>query len=115
HLAIPVGGPTACVRGVGGEVRRALELTLEGLRSRASQTLPVTIECAGNGRAHMSPRAASQPWLHEAVGNAEWTGTPLAPILEEAGLAPSAQEIVFTSRDVGIEDGVADTDERSHT
>ena len=115
HFDIPVVDTTAWRLRVGGEVRHPLELTLEELRSRASQTLPVTIECAGNGRAHMSPRAASQPWLHEAVGNAEWTGTPLAPILEEAGLAPSAQEIVFTGLDRGIQGGVEHAYERSLT
>ena len=33
----------------------------------------------------MPPRALSQPWLTEAVGTAEWTGTPLAPLLADAG------------------------------
>ena len=49
---------------------------------------PVTMECAGNGRALMPPRAESQPWLDGAVGNAEWTGTPLPPLLEEAVFRP---------------------------
>ena len=50
----------------------------------------------------MPPRAESQPWLLEAVGNAEWTGTPLPPILEEAGLRPDALELV-TGADHGIQ------------
>jgi DMSO/TMAO reductase YedYZ molybdopterin-dependent catalytic subunit len=61
----------------------------------------------------MSPRAASQPWVHEAIGNAEWTGTPLAPILQEAGLSPSVREIVFTGLDRGIQGGVEHAYERS--
>ncbi|WP_320065252.1 molybdopterin-dependent oxidoreductase [Micromonospora sp. RTGN7] len=48
----------------------------------------------------------SQPWLVEAVGNAEWTGTPLAPLLREAGLAPDAVDVVFTGADHGCERGV---------
>jgi DMSO/TMAO reductase YedYZ molybdopterin-dependent catalytic subunit len=51
----------------------------------------------------MPPRAESQPWLLEAVGNAEWTGTPLPPILEDAGLRPEAVELVFTGADHGIQ------------
>jgi DMSO/TMAO reductase YedYZ molybdopterin-dependent catalytic subunit len=51
----------------------------------------------------MPPRAESQPWLLEAVGNAEWTGTPLPPILEEAGLQPAAVDLVFTGADHGIQ------------
>jgi DMSO/TMAO reductase YedYZ molybdopterin-dependent catalytic subunit len=66
----------------------------------------VTLECAGNGRARLSPRALSQPWLLEAVGTSEWTGTPLWPLLEEAGIEPGAVEVVFTGLDEGVEGGV---------
>src|SRR6185312_13956040 len=46
-----------------------LQLTLGELRDRETVTMPVTFECAGNGRALLGgDRAASQPWLNEAVG-----------------------------------------------
>jgi DMSO/TMAO reductase YedYZ molybdopterin-dependent catalytic subunit len=77
--------------------------------------MPVTLECAGNGRVLMPPRALSQPWLTEAVGTAAWTGTPLAPILEEAGLGDDALEVVFTGIDRGIQGGVEHDYERSLT
>ena len=48
----------------------------------------------------------SQPWLVGAVGTAEWTGTPLAPLLREAGLDESLVDVVFTGADHGIERGV---------
>ena len=64
------------------------------------------MECAGNGRALLEPRAPSQPWLAEAVGTAEWTGTPLAPLLEEAGVRADAVEVVFTGLDRGIQGDV---------
>src|SRR3954465_10358658 len=51
------------------------EFTLEELRQRESVSMPVTFECAGNGRALLEgERAASQPWLTEAVGTANWNG-----------------------------------------
>jgi DMSO/TMAO reductase YedYZ molybdopterin-dependent catalytic subunit len=81
--------------------------TLDELRARERLTIPVTLECAGNGRALLEgERAASQPWLSEAIGTAEWTGTPLAPLLRETGLADGAAEIVFTGADRGIQGGV---------
>src|SRR3954469_2550391 len=81
--------------------------TLDELQARERITLPVTLECAGNGRALLEgERAESQPWLNEAVGTAEWTGTPLAPILRETGLADGASEIVFTGADRGYQGGV---------
>src|SRR5205823_6493930 len=83
HYDIPYVDGLAWRLQVGGRVSRPLTLTLPELYARPERTLAVTLECAGNGRALMSPRAFSQPWLLEAVGTAEWTGTPLAPILEE--------------------------------
>jgi DMSO/TMAO reductase YedYZ molybdopterin-dependent catalytic subunit len=65
------------------------------------------MECAGNGRATMRPRPRSQPWLVEAIGTAEWTGTPLRGLLEEAdvqaGVQAGAVEAVFTGLDAGME------------
>ncbi len=89
---------------VDGAVERPLTLDLEDLRRRPAVTTAVTLECAGNGRARLTPRPVSQPWLLEAVGTARWTGTPLAPILEEAGLTEDAVEVVFTGLDRGVED-----------
>jgi DMSO/TMAO reductase YedYZ molybdopterin-dependent catalytic subunit len=115
HYDIPVLDPTAWRLRVGGLVGRPLELTLDDLRRRGRRTVPVTMECAGNGRARLRPRAVSQPWLHEAVGTGEWTGTPLASLLEEAAPAAGAVEVVFTGADRGIEQGVEQHYRRSLT
>jgi len=90
---------------IGGEVDTSQEFRLEELKSHATLSIPVTLECAGNGRAAMSPRWPSQPWGLDAVGTAEWTGTPLRPLLERCGLKPNAQEVVFYGCDEGIASG----------
>jgi sulfane dehydrogenase subunit SoxC len=77
--------------------------------------VPVTMECAGNGRARMQPRPVSQPWLGEAVGTAVWVGTPLAALLGEARLGADAVDVVFTGLDRGVEGGVPQAYERSLT
>jgi DMSO/TMAO reductase YedYZ molybdopterin-dependent catalytic subunit len=61
----------------------------------------------------MSPRPISQPWLNEAIGTAEWTGTPLRGVLEEAGLRDSTREILFTGLDRGIQGGKVQYYQRS--
>ena len=76
-------------------------------------TRAVTMECAGNGRARLAPHVVSQPWLLEAVGNAEWTGVPVAALLEEAGLADDAVEVRFLGLDRGVEGGEVQPYERS--
>lgn len=107
HYDIPAVDPTTWRLVVDGQVSTPLSPGLDDLRARPRVTTAVTLECAGNGRARLHPRPVSQPWLVEAVGTAEWTGTPLAPLLAEAGLADDALEVVFTGADHGVERGVA--------
>jgi len=113
HYDIPLIDEKEWRLSVGGLVDREVSLKLAELRDRPAVTLTVTMECAGNGRAALSPRPISQPWLLEAVGTAEWTGTPLRGLLEEAGLKPEAVEILFSGRDRGVEGGEAQQFERS--
>ena len=97
---------------IGGLVSRPLDLTLDDIKRRPATTIAVTMECAGNGRALLNPRPLSQPWLVEAVGTAEWTGTPLRLLLEDAGVTEEAVEIVFTGLDRGIQGGVVQNYQR---
>jgi len=46
------------------------------------------------------------PWRHEAVGTAEWSGTPLRHILERAGIGERTVEIAFLGADRGFAGGV---------
>ncbi|MEP7223919.1 MAG: molybdopterin-dependent oxidoreductase, partial [Actinomycetota bacterium] len=90
---------------IDGLVDRAVSLSLDELRARTSVEIAVTMECAGNGRVQVEPHVVSQPWLLEAVGTARWRGTPLAGLLEEAGVHGGAVEVLFTGLDRGVEGG----------
>jgi DMSO/TMAO reductase YedYZ molybdopterin-dependent catalytic subunit len=113
HFDIPQVDADTWRLEIGGEVRSPLSLSLDELRERPKVSLACTLECAGNGRARLSPRPVSQPWLEEAVGNAEWTGTPLAPLLEGADVVDGAVEVLFTGLDRGIQGEVEHAYERS--
>jgi sulfane dehydrogenase subunit SoxC len=113
HYDIPVVDAETWRLRIGGRVRGELELSLDELRARPAVREPVTMECAGNGRAQLAPRPFSQPWLLEAVGTGEWGGTPLRPLLEEAGLGDAAVEVLFTGLDRGTEAGIEQSYERS--
>jgi sulfane dehydrogenase subunit SoxC len=113
HYDIPAVDPAAFRLEIGGAVERPLTLSLDELRGRERVAEPITFECAGNGRALLEPRPLSQPWLTEAVGTAEWGGTPLKPLLDEAGPSPDAVELLFSALDRGIEGGVPQAYERS--
>jgi sulfane dehydrogenase subunit SoxC len=113
HYDIPLVDPATFALEIGGRVASPVTLTLDALRAKPAVELEVTMECAGNGRALLSPRPLSQPWLSEAVGTAAWRGTPLAPILAEAEPLDDAVEVVFTGLDRGLEAGETQVFERS--
>ncbi|MGO4230828.1 sulfite oxidase [Arthrobacter sp. YAF34] len=98
---------------IGGAVQRSLELSLRALLRAPSITIPVTLECAGNGRSLLRPRPLSQPWMLEGVGTAVWTGVPLAYLLTQAGVEDDAVEVLFSGADAGIQGGVAQQFARS--
>ncbi|HEY9375427.1 sulfite oxidase [Streptomyces sp.] len=113
HYDIPALDAAGWELAVGGRVRTPLSLDLTALREYQAVTQRVTMECAGNGRARLTPRPVSQPWLVEAVGTADWTGVPLRMLLDEAGVEPGAVEVVFTGADHGVERGVEQDYRRS--
>lgn len=106
HFDIPHADADTWRLRLGGAVQRPVELSLAQLRERPAVRLPVTLECAGNGRSLLQPRPLSQPWMLEAVGTAEWAGVPLAHLLADAGTYPGAVEVVFTGADRGVQGGV---------
>jgi sulfane dehydrogenase subunit SoxC len=115
HFDVPVIDGRRHRLVVDGRVREPLALTLEDVRARPAVTMPVMMECAGAGRAHLAPRPISAPWHDEAVGCAEWTGTPLRGIVEQAGVLDDAVELLFTGCDRGVDQGVEQDYQRSLT
>src|SRR5262249_54048120 len=98
---------------VGGLVDRELSLSLDDLRARPAVEVVVTMECAGNGRAHVEPHVESQPWLLEAVGTARWRGVAVAEVLADTGGRDDGAEGLFTGLDRGVEGGELQASERS--
>jgi DMSO/TMAO reductase YedYZ molybdopterin-dependent catalytic subunit len=113
HYDVPLVDPAEFRLEVGGAVERPMTLTLDELRAREPVDVVATFECAGNGRALLEPRPVSQPWLTEAVGNAHWRGVRLRDLLDEAGPARGAVDVVFAGLDRGVEGEIDQRYERS--
>lgn len=113
HFDIPYVDAKTWRLDIGGRVRTTMVLSLHDVMRRDAVTLPVVLECAGNGRALLSPRPIGMPWLFEAVGAAQWTGIRLRTLLEEVGLLDDAIELVFGGADRGVQAGVEHNYERS--
>jgi DMSO/TMAO reductase YedYZ molybdopterin-dependent catalytic subunit len=92
HYGNPVLDQAAHRLAIGGLVARPQSLTLADLRARPRREVTFTLECSGN---------TGLPFLIGAVGNARWAGTPLAPLLERAGILEEGIEVVFWGFDSG--------------
>jgi DMSO/TMAO reductase YedYZ molybdopterin-dependent catalytic subunit len=82
--AVQTNGWTLTVHGM---VDRPMTLTFEELIARPLIERDITLCCVSNevgGR---------------YIGNARWTGTPLAPLLQEAGVQPGVTQLVSRSTD----------------
>jgi len=101
HFHVPKLDPSSWRLNVVGLVERPLSLSLRDLVKMPSQTQFVTLECAGNGRSLLSPRVNGEQWNLGAVSTAEWTGVPLAEVLNRAGVKAGAMEVVFRGADSG--------------
>src|SRR5882724_3689722 len=87
---------------VDGAVRNPFYLSYQELRDMPSETRVAILECAGNSRVFLVPQVEGAQWELGAVGNAEWTGVPLAALLERAGMREDAVEIVLEGADRGM-------------
>lgn len=103
HFARPTIDIDTWRLSVEGAVGRPRQWTWEELDELPKRTVFATVECAGNGRSFLQPRAAGVQWAAGAIGHAEWTGVPLKTILDEAGVQPEAVQIVFQGADAGSE------------
>lgn len=79
---------------ISGLVENPIMLTIDDIKSRPKQEVIFTLECSGNH---------GFPTFTGAIGNAKWGGTPLAPILKEAGIKEEGIEVVFFGHDTGVE------------
>src|SRR6202040_1765509 len=86
---------------IAGAVSSPFSLTYQELRDMPSEKVVALLECAGNSRVFLVPQVQGAQWELGAAGNAEWTGVPLRVLLERAGLAEDACEIVLEGADRG--------------
>lgn len=102
HFGPPQTLPLRWTLTVDGEVNRPLTLDLAEIRRLPAISIPVTLECAGNGRGLMAlPATSGVQWQRGAVSNAVWTGTRLANVLEHAGIRSTAAHFWMEAADSG--------------
>ncbi|MEO8245370.1 MAG: sulfite oxidase [bacterium] len=91
---------------IDGMVQKPMTLSLDDIKQRPKQDVTFTVECSGN---------TGLPFFDGGIGNARWTGTPLASVLQEAVVKSEGIEVVFWGTDVGdIEFGDKSRDVKMH-
>src|SRR5881396_3050686 len=79
---------------ISGLVRKPQTLSLAQIKARRRRTVTATLECSGN---------SSDPGFMGAIGNIQWTGTPLVSLLKECHPHDRAIEAVFFGADEKVE------------
>jgi sulfane dehydrogenase subunit SoxC len=85
---------------VHGMVREPKKFSMRDIRRFPSMSRIMFLECSGNGLTEWSkPTMPTVQFTHGLTSTSEWTGVPLATILEEAGVRPGAKWLLAEGGD----------------
>src|SRR5213595_1315880 len=101
HLAdVPLDiDPDKFTLEIKGKVDRPLTLSLKDIRKIPAVELVAVNQCSGNSRGFFNPRVAGGQLGNGAMGNARWKGVPLKTVLDRAGVAAGARQVVLDGLD----------------
>ena len=101
HEGVPEINPDQHRLVIHGLVKQPLVFTLDALARYPMVSRPTFVECGGNSAPMFAkePVQAGVQALHGLVSCAEWTGVPLAALLDEAGVDPRAKWLVAEGAD----------------
>jgi DMSO/TMAO reductase YedYZ molybdopterin-dependent catalytic subunit len=105
HLAVipRVDPATWRLQIAGASAQRRLTVSLRELRGGFEHVSVAAVnQCAGSRRGLFTPRVPGVQWGNGAMGNALWRGVRLRDVLQRAGVAPDALEVVFDGADSPI-------------
>jgi DMSO/TMAO reductase YedYZ molybdopterin-dependent catalytic subunit len=105
HLAvIPRVNATTWRLTVGGtSAHQKLSLSLHDLRHDFPRAHVAAVnQCSGNRRGLFVPHVPGVQWANGAMGNALWSGVRLRDVLDRAGVAADALELVYRGADSAL-------------
>ncbi len=84
-----------------GLVGKPLTFTVDALLSYPMTSRIYFLECSGNSNRNLTPQPLQVPagGIHGNIACSEWTGIPLAMLLEEAGVQPQAKWLLAEGAD----------------
>ncbi len=104
HNGVPEIDPAQHRLVIHGKVKQPLIFTVENLLRYPMQSQLIFIECGGNSNAgwHQEPLQRPVGSFHGLVSCSEWTGVPLAILLDQAGIDPKASWVIAEGADAAV-------------
>ncbi len=101
HNGVPMIDPAQHRLLVHGNVAKPSFFSIESLLRYPMESRICFLECGGNSNAGFNKRpiGASAGYFHGLVSCAEWTGVPLAVVLQEVGVDPAAKWLIAEGAD----------------
>jgi sulfane dehydrogenase subunit SoxC len=101
HNGVPEIDPAQHRLLIHGRVKNPLIWTMADLARYPMESRLIFLECGGNSNAgwREQPVQNMVGWFHGLASCSEWTGVPLAILLDEAGIDPEATWIVAEAAD----------------
>lgn len=66
-------------------VKNPRKLTVKDLKAMGLETVPMVLQCSGNGRGFFPSKPSGTPWTVGAAGCVVWSGVPLRTVVEALG------------------------------
>jgi sulfane dehydrogenase subunit SoxC len=101
HSGVPDIDPKRHQLLIHGAVKRSLTFTVDALLRYPTVTRIQFLECAGNSGSNLAPQPpqATCGVIHGLMSCSEWTGVPLAILMDEAGVDRSAGWVLAEGAD----------------
>jgi sulfane dehydrogenase subunit SoxC len=101
HSGVPDVDPAQHRLLIHGAVRRPLIFTMDSLMRYPTVTKVQFLECSGNSGQNLGPNPPQAPCgvIHGLMSCSEWTGVPLAILMEEAGVDRNAGWVLAEGAD----------------
>ena len=117
HAGVPDIDPEHHQLVIHGMVRQPLRFSMNDLMRYPALSRILFLECSGNGLTDWTKAASTTvQQSHGLLSCAQWTGIPVATLLDEAGIDPAAKWVLFEgadgrshARSIPIEKVMADT------
>jgi sulfane dehydrogenase subunit SoxC len=100
HAGVPDIDPDKHQLVIHGLVKQPLKFSMSDLMRYPSVSKFYFLECSGNGLTDWTKAAStSVQQSHGLLSCAQWTGIPVATLLDEAGIDPAAKWVLFEGAD----------------